>query len=166
MVKTRLKPSSRKKSARSSGRSAPSRKSQAGRSSSQRSQQSSRSSSRQSQPSTTPPLGKISPERKIDLAGLVMALVGLLTMLSLFSNQAGGLTGYWVSALKSVFGWGVYILPAGLILLGAWLVARHVERLPVLSIERIIGILLLFVGLLVAFHGLSGSAVSALERAR
>ena len=95
-----------------------------------------------------------------------MALVGLLTMLSLFSNQEGGLTGYWVSALKSVFGWGVYILPAGLILLGAWLVARNVERLPVLSIERIVGILLLFVGLLAAFHSLSGSAATALERAQ
>ena len=95
-----------------------------------------------------------------------MALVGLLTMLSLFSNQNGGLMGYWVSALKSVFGWGVYILPAGLILLGAWLVARNVERLPALSIERIVGILLLFVGLLVAFHGLSGSAAMALERGK
>ena len=95
-----------------------------------------------------------------------MALVGLLTLLSLFSNQNGGLTGYWVSALKSVFGWGVYILPAGLVLLGAWLVARNVERLPALSIERIIGILLLFVGLLVAFHGLSGPAATALERAK
>ena len=95
-----------------------------------------------------------------------MALIGLLTMLSLFSNQNGGLMGYWVSALKSVFGWGVYILPAGLILLGAWLVARNVERLPALSIERIVGILLLFVGLLVAFHGLSGSAATALERGK
>jgi S-DNA-T family DNA segregation ATPase FtsK/SpoIIIE len=102
----------------------------------------------------------------MDIAGVIMALVGLLTMLSLFSVRNGSLTGYWISALKSVFGWGVYILPIGLIVLGAWLVARNVERLPALSLERIVGILLLFAALLAAFHGLSGSAASALERAR
>jgi S-DNA-T family DNA segregation ATPase FtsK/SpoIIIE len=101
----------------------------------------------------------------MDILGVVMALVGLLTMLSLFSANKAGLTGDWISALKSVFGWGVYILPVGLIVLGAWLVARNVERLPTLSLERIVGILLLFVGLLVAFHGLSGPATTATVRA-
>jgi S-DNA-T family DNA segregation ATPase FtsK/SpoIIIE len=102
----------------------------------------------------------------MDIVGLIMALVGLLTMLSLFSAENGGLTGYWISGLKSVFGWGVTILPVGLIVLGAWLVARNVERLPALSLERVVGILLFFVGLLVAFHGFSGPAASAIERAK
>lgn len=101
----------------------------------------------------------------MDLIGVVLALAGLLTLLSLFSAGGGGLTGYWIGALKSLFGWGVYILPVGLLVLGAWLVARNVDRLPELSLERIVGILLLFSGLLVAFHGLSGPAVTALARA-
>jgi len=93
-----------------------------------------------------------------------MALLGLLTLLSLFSARNGTLTGYWISGLRSLFGWGVYILPVALLVLGAWLVARNVDRLPALNIERIVGIVLLFVGLLVAFHGLSGSAATAIQR--
>ncbi len=110
-------------------------------------------------------LGKISPERKVDVAGVVMVLLGLVTLLSLFSANHGGLTGSWVGLLAEAFGWGVYLLPLGLVVLGAWLVARNVDRLPELNIERIVGILLLFIGLLVAFHGLDGSAQSAYDRA-
>ncbi len=101
----------------------------------------------------------------MDLIGIVMALVGLLTVLSLFSAGKSIITGGWVNLLRTVFGWGVYILPIGLIVLGAWLVARNVDRLPELSLERVVGILLLFVGLLVAFHGLSGPTATAIERA-
>ena len=101
----------------------------------------------------------------MDIFGVILALVGLLTALSLFSVKRSALSGSWVGLLAQGFGWGVYILPIGLIVLGAWLVARNVERLPALNIERIVGMLLLFSGLLVALHGLSGTAVTALERA-
>ena len=101
----------------------------------------------------------------MDILGVVIALIGLLTMLSLFSAKNGGLTGSWIGALKIVFGWGVYILPIGLVVLGAWLVARNVERLPELSFERIVGIILLFVGLLAAFHWINGPVASAIPRA-
>jgi S-DNA-T family DNA segregation ATPase FtsK/SpoIIIE len=110
-------------------------------------------------------LGNISPERKVDIIGVIMVFVGLLTLLGLFSANRSGLTGSWARLLALGFGWGVYLLPAGLIILGAWLVARNVERLPDLNIERIVGILLLFSGLLVAFHGLTGSTDSAMDRA-
>jgi DNA segregation ATPase FtsK/SpoIIIE, S-DNA-T family len=163
---TRSKSSSSKKSKRPSGRSGLSRSSQPVRGSSKRSQQPSRSSSKQSHQPRSSLLGKISPERKIDIVGVIMALVGLLTMLSLFSTKNGGLSGYWISALKSVFGWGVYILPIGLVVLGAWLVARNVDRLPEPSLERIVGMLLLFVGLLVAFHWINGPAATAMPRAK
>jgi S-DNA-T family DNA segregation ATPase FtsK/SpoIIIE len=110
-------------------------------------------------------LGNISPERKVDIIGVIMVFLGLLTLLSLFSANRGGLTASWIVILALGFGWGVYLLPVGLVILGAWLVARKVERLPELNIERIVGILLLFVGLLAAFHGLSGSTATALDRA-
>ena len=95
-----------------------------------------------------------------------MGLVGLLTILSLFSANRGGLPASWIGMLQSVFGWGVYILPVGLIVLGVWLIARDIDRLPELSIERIAGILLLFVNLLVLFHGLDGPAETAIQRAQ
>ena len=101
----------------------------------------------------------------MDILGVVMALLGLLTLLSLFSAGHGGLTSAWINALQSVFGWGVYILPIGLIVLGTWLVARNVDRLPILSLERIVGIILLFVGLLVAFHWVNGPVATAIARA-
>jgi S-DNA-T family DNA segregation ATPase FtsK/SpoIIIE len=110
-------------------------------------------------------LGSISPERKMDILGVVMAIVGLVTLLSLFSTNKSSFTGSYINTLIFVFGWGVYILPVGLVVLGAWLVARNVERLPSLNIERVIGMLLLFVGLLVAFHGLDGPTVTAYDRA-
>ncbi len=109
-------------------------------------------------------LGGISPERKMDILGMVMAIVGLLVLLSLFSASKGGLSSMLIQPLEQVFGWGIYILPVGLIVVGVWLVARNVERLPALNIERIVGMILLFVGLLVAFHGLDGSTATAYDR--
>jgi S-DNA-T family DNA segregation ATPase FtsK/SpoIIIE len=101
--------------------------------------------------------GGITPELKIDILGIALTLVGLLTLLSLFSANRSGLSGSWVGTLETGFGWGMYILPIGLMVLGIWLVARNVDNLPQLSVERITGILLLFVNLLVVFQGLSGA---------
>ena len=111
-------------------------------------------------------LENISPERKMDILGVVMVLVGLITLLSLFSANRGTLSGSWVGLLAQVFGWGVYILPVALMVVGAWLVARNVERLPKLNIERIVGMLLLFAGLLITFHGLDGPSSTAIARAQ
>ncbi len=110
-------------------------------------------------------INNISPEHKMDILGIVMAIVGLLTLLSLFSANKGGLTAGWIGVLAQGFGWGVYILPVGLVVLGAWLLARNVDRLPQLNIERVVGMVLLFVGLLVAFHGLDGPTSTAIARA-
>jgi S-DNA-T family DNA segregation ATPase FtsK/SpoIIIE len=168
MANSPSKSSSSKKS-RTSGRGGLSRTSGpvtgTSRKISRRSGQTPRSSGSKKTPAASPGFGNISPERKLDITGAVLALVGLLTVLSLFSARNGTLTGYWIRGLQTAFGWGVYILPVGLIIVGAWLVARNVERLPVLSIERIVGICLLFLGLLVAFHWLDGPAVSAIKRA-
>ena len=111
-------------------------------------------------------LDSIPAARRMDILGVVLALVGLVTLLSLFSATKSSLTGSWISTLAQVFGWGDYILPVVLLVLGVWLVARNVERLPALNIERVIGMLLLFVALLAVFHGLDGPTATALERAR
>ncbi len=125
---------------------------------------------RKSSRSAVPPdrfsvIDSIPPERRMDILGVVLALVGLVTLLSLFSATKSSLTGSWINILAQVFGWGDYILPVGLLVLGVWLVARNVDRLPALNIERLTGMLLLFIGLLVAFHGLDGPTATALERA-
>lgn len=52
--------------------------------------------------------------------------------------------GSWLSSLLKLFGWGGYILPLGMMIVGLWLVMRNFERLPHLSAERGVGIALLF----------------------
>ena len=51
----------------------------------------------------------ISPERKWDLVGLVLALTGLLTLLSLLSAERSALIGNWVFFLSRLFGWGIFV---------------------------------------------------------
>ncbi|HLE16591.1 MAG TPA: DNA translocase FtsK 4TM domain-containing protein, partial [Anaerolineales bacterium] len=81
-----------------------------------------------------------------------MTLIGLLTLLSLASSSNGLLTGGWLALLGKGFGWGMYLLPLGLIGVGVWLVLRHFDRLPQLSPERIIGLALLYFNLLAWMH--------------
>ena len=123
------------------------------------------SSSRASQKRSQTPISilpnGISPERKIDILGIALALVGLLTVFSLFSAEPLGLGGSWLGTLEAGFGWGMYILPVALSVIGIWLVARNVDYLQKLSVERITGFILLFFNLLVVFQGLSGSVTGS-----
>lgn len=96
----------------------------------------------------------LSPERKLDVVGVIMAVIGLLTALILFSAQRSALTGGMVTLLTRLLGWGIYILPVGLIVMGAWLVLRRIEKLPPLSLERALGIVLFFLWLLAAMHSI------------
>lgn len=110
-------------------------------------------------------LDNISPERRMDLLGVILVIVGLLTALGLFTTEGSAMDRYWAVPLSQVFGWGIYLLTIALIVLGIWLVARNVERLPALTIERVIGIIILFSGLLVSFHALGGPVATAQARA-
>src|SRR5258706_3866703 len=55
---------------------------------------------------------------------------------------------------SQIFGWGIYILPVGLILMGLWLILGRIEKLPPLHLERAAGIILLFFWLLAVMHAL------------
>ncbi|MBE3039863.1 MAG: DNA translocase FtsK 4TM domain-containing protein, partial [Chloroflexi bacterium] len=101
-------------------------------------------------------LGSLSPERKMDVLGVVLIFIGLLSLLSLLSPKRGALTGWWVNALYIMAGWGAFLLPVALIAVGLWLVFRNVERLPVISTERLVGITLLFFNILAWLHLFTG----------
>ena len=94
----------------------------------------------------------LSDERRLDVVGAVMAVVGILTILILSSAQRSAVTESLVSILSRTFGWGIYILPVGLIVMGIWLILRRVEKLPPLTLERGTGIVVLFLWLLAAMH--------------
>src|SRR5688572_972326 len=97
----------------------------------------------------------LSPERKLDIVGAVMSVLGLLTLLILFSAQRSALTGNMVHLLGQIFGWGIYILPVGFIVMGLWLILRRIEKLPPLTLERGTGILLFFLWLLAMMHAIA-----------
>lgn len=105
----------------------------------------------------------ISRQRWIEILAIFLILIGVLTLISLFSGSSGSVMGWWTSTISKVVGWGVYILPFLLIALGGWLLLRKVFETPLLSTERIIGIILLFINLTAWFHlALDGN----LEQAR
>lgn len=91
-------------------------------------------------------------DRKLDLTGILMALVGLLTLLAMLSAANGPLTGGWVSVLGRGFGWGAFIFPIAVMIIGLWLVLRNFERIPQFSVQRTLGVLLLFLCTLTAMH--------------
>ncbi len=62
--------------------------------------------------------GKLSPERKLDILGVGLALAGLLTILALLSPIHGTLTGAWVELLSQAAGWGTFVLPLALLAVG------------------------------------------------
>ncbi len=99
---------------------------------------------------------RISPERRLDILGVVLALIGLATLLSLLSQSNAGITSVWVGALKYAAGWGVFLLPVALIGLGLWLVLRNIDRLPLLSPERFTGLVFLILNLLSWMHVIGG----------
>jgi S-DNA-T family DNA segregation ATPase FtsK/SpoIIIE len=107
----------------------------------------------------------LSIDRRLDVIGVVLALVGLLTLLSLISAERSALTGGLIRFLGQIFGWGVYILPAGLIVIGVWLVLRNIERGPTFSIERVTGVILLYFWLLTIMHAIIAAPAVAEQAA-
>jgi fumarate reductase subunit D len=45
-----------------------------------------------------------------------------------------------------------FVLPITLILVGLWLIFRNLEHLPLLSLERVIGMVLLYFNILTFLH--------------
>ncbi len=111
-----------------------------------------------------PIFGKLSRQRQIDLLGILLALGGLLTALSLISPTHGTITGWWVEKVSLFSGWGIYLIPPGLLVVGLWLVLRNIERLPALTLERVVGIILLFLDLVSWMHVLGGGGLDLAQK--
>jgi S-DNA-T family DNA segregation ATPase FtsK/SpoIIIE len=117
-------------------------------------------------PVRIPPLWQtLSIDRRLDVIGVVLTLVGLVTLLSLVSAERSLLTGALIRYLGQIFGWGLYILPAGLIVIGVWLVLRNIESIPTISIERVTGVVVLFFWFLTALHAVFAGPARAEQAA-
>jgi S-DNA-T family DNA segregation ATPase FtsK/SpoIIIE len=104
---------------------------------------------------------RLSPERRLDVLGTVLAAAGALILLGLISANRSRVVGGAIFFLSQLVGWGVYLLPLGLLGFGLWLVLRKIERIPALSLERSVGSGLLFLWLLTLLHAAAGPLENA-----
>jgi S-DNA-T family DNA segregation ATPase FtsK/SpoIIIE len=94
----------------------------------------------------------VSLDRKLDLLGVLLAGIGALTLLITFSGTPGVVGEAWLRLLRGLLGWGLYIFPLALVVLGGWLVLRHFERIPPLRARRLVGVGLLFLNIQLLLH--------------
>ncbi|MBN8582739.1 MAG: DNA translocase FtsK 4TM domain-containing protein [Anaerolineae bacterium] len=104
---------------------------------------------------------RLSAERKLDVVGIALAFVGIIILLGLISANRSVIVGGVIGFLAQLLGWGVYVLPIGLLVFGLWLVFRKIERVPPLSIERAVGSIILFVWLMTLLHSFVATAETA-----
>jgi S-DNA-T family DNA segregation ATPase FtsK/SpoIIIE len=122
------------------------------------------SKGKQHQPPPPPALSfwdQLSPERKLDVLGVGLAFIGIIMILGLLSTNRSELIGKPIFFFSQIFGWGVYILPLGMLVFGLWLVFRKIERIPSLSIEHVIGSVILYLWLLTVLHTFAATADTA-----
>ncbi|HEY5984320.1 MAG TPA: DNA translocase FtsK [Anaerolineales bacterium] len=141
-----------------------SRRRSRGRGRSSRAQPAARARAQQSPPTSF--WENLSPERKLDVVGVGLLLAGVLILLGLLATSPSALTGGVIRLLGQLIGWGLYFLPAGLILFGLWLILRKIERIPAPSLERTVGTLLLFLWALTVMHSIVAAPEMASVAAR
>lgn len=100
-------------------------------------------------------------DQKLNFVGGVCLIVGVLGLVALFVDKNGPLTGWIARTTGQIAGWGGFILPLALIVLGITLLFRHYERLPRLSGGRMGGVVLIYLNLLTWFHFFAGGGYAS-----
>lgn len=101
-----------------------------------------------------------SPLRSGAMWGVVLAVLGLFTLLSLLSRPAG-LTGWWLEQLLTGFGFGRYLLPFILLGLGVYIFLHSGGHVSNIGPPQIAGLVLLWLVLQATAHMLVASSGSA-----
>ena len=101
-------------------------------------------------------LRKISKERKTDIIGVFLLLSGVIAILGFLGRADGNVTGWIVKFLSWIAGMGAIMFPFMLLLIGFWLIFRNEKRFPMVSLERLLGIVLLYINALAWLHWRSG----------
>ena len=98
----------------------------------------------------------LSPDRKLDITGGVLAFLGLLTFIGMISSKTGSVLAPIVNGLYTFAGYAAFLLPLTFLVVGLWLILRRSERLPHFSFERLIGIVLLLFNVFTFLYIVSG----------
>ncbi len=84
--------------------------------------------------------------------GVVLALLGIFTILALFSSQRGAITAWWIDEMSMLFGVGVYWLPIVLLVSGVFVFLYSQGHRGSFTPTRFLGFLLFWVALQALVH--------------
>ncbi|MCP4541009.1 MAG: DNA translocase FtsK [Chloroflexi bacterium] len=99
-------------------------------------------------------------DQQLDIVGYGLLIVAGFTLLSFLSANRGVITGKWLGLLQRTFGWGAYLTPLFVGAVGLWLVLRDFgDRLPRLTPQQIVGVLLGYLALLTTLHSMVAFSV-------
>ena len=88
----------------------------------------------------------------IGIVGLILVFLAVITALTLLSLNRGRLIEGWLRLLRLGFGWGAYLMPLALGVLGGWLIIRNLRAQGGLDWGRVAGGGLTFLVLLALLH--------------
>src|SRR3989304_698101 len=83
-------------------------------------------------------------DQKLDILGVVLLGVAVVTILSMVSQNQGKWIEPWINWLRLTFGLGVFVAPIVIGLVGLWLLLPSFERTPRLTGEQSLGLVLIF----------------------
>ncbi|MCJ7647544.1 MAG: hypothetical protein MUP85_02915, partial [Candidatus Lokiarchaeota archaeon] len=99
-----------------------------------------------------------------DIFGLLFIIIGLISLLNTFDLTTGKLIDRWVELIFNWFGFGAYLFFVILLLIGAIILLRHLERFPRFDYKKLIILemqLFSFSALLSSFGGFSASRANS-----
>jgi S-DNA-T family DNA segregation ATPase FtsK/SpoIIIE len=101
--------------------------------------------------------------RRLDILGIFMLLIGGATLLGLLSPENSRVMGSWVTFIQKLLGITYLVFPAVLIVGGGWLLARRFKSVPSLSLSTTTGVILLYALLLGCAHYLTFPETAAVS---
>src|SRR5512136_1444307 len=90
------------------------------------------------------------------VVGILLLVVGLVTLLSLIPGERGSMMGPWIALLQQAVGWAVWLMPVVFFALGVWLIRLGLGRNSAADWEELVGAVILFVFGLALVHLLAG----------
>lgn len=92
-------------------------------------------------------------DTKLDILGVGLIFGAIMLIVSSASPDRGALTGTINTTFSQLLGWGAIAVPVMMFAVGAWLIGRHFgENAPTISVQRLAGLGMAFVGLLLLFQ--------------
>ncbi len=92
----------------------------------------------------------------MDIIGVFLLILGVISLFGFIGTTGGGVTNWVVRILGWIAGMGAMLFPLMLLLVGLWFIVRNEQRFPMISVERLLGILFLFLNVLGWLHWFSG----------